>query len=592
MTPAIPLLTGWICIAMLFTVFPARRWTPGAAVLAAVLVVLCAVGVAANQPWQLLAFGCTAMAASAVVGARMAQDADSALDLPEAGELFMRHGITLIAWSWLLAGLANAAIGLLQYFQNTAWLGDWVNHAPRGQVYGNIRQRNQYATLMNIALWALWFVWREGSLQRLVARCLPRTAQQGTAALGAGVLAWLCMVPLGICLALTLSRTGFMQLLFLAVLLAGWTWRFDRARMARVGWWLAGLMAVYALAGYVMPMLAGMTDIWVRLEGKDSRACISRTVLWGNVLQLVAQKPLTGWGWGELDYAHYYADYPGMRFCEMLDNAHDLPLHLAVELGVPAALAFCALVVWGVVRNRPWSEARPERQLMWGVLGAIAIHSLLEYPLWYAPFQLACGLALGVLWTTRSASPRASAAAGEASLLRTRALPQGPVLMAQLLVACAMTVALIYACFDFVRVTQLYTDAEERMPPFRQNTLAQASRTVLYQNAVHFAQLTTEPLTPENAAVQLARAQDLMHYSPEARVAERIVEALRMLGRDAQADAAERHLAQVYPQEYAHWKKKMEGDAAEEASGDEGEALTDDASAATQESGGASGAQE
>ena len=164
--------------------------------------------------------------------------------------------------------------------------------------------------------------------------------------------------------------------------------------------------------------------------------------------------------------------------------------------------------------------------------------------------------------------------------------------MAQLLVACAMTVALIYACFDFVRVTQLYTDAEERMPPFRQNTLAQASRTVLYQNAVHFAQLTTEPLTPENAAVQLARAQDLMHYSPEARVAERIVEALRMLGRDAQADAAERHLAQVYPQEYAHWKKKMEGDAAEEASGDEGEALTDDASAATQESGGASGAQE
>ena len=78
MTPAIPLLTGWICIAMLFTVFPARRWTPGAAVLAAVLVVLCAVGVAADQPWQLLAFGCTAMAASAVVGARMAQDADSA----------------------------------------------------------------------------------------------------------------------------------------------------------------------------------------------------------------------------------------------------------------------------------------------------------------------------------------------------------------------------------------------------------------------------------------------------------------------------------------------------------------------------------
>ena len=56
---------------------------------------------------------------------------------------------------------------------------------------------------------------------------------------------------------------------------------------------------------------------------------------------LIAQKPWLGWGWGELDYAHFITLYPGARFCDILDNAHNLPLHLAVELGVPLAVVLC-----------------------------------------------------------------------------------------------------------------------------------------------------------------------------------------------------------------------------------------------------------
>ncbi len=36
--------------------------------------------------------------------------------------------------------------------------------------------------------------------------------------------------------------------------------------------------------------------------------------------------------------------------------------------------------------------------MAWGLLGAIVLHSLLEYPLWYGPFQLVFGLCLGMLW--------------------------------------------------------------------------------------------------------------------------------------------------------------------------------------------------
>ena len=67
-----------------------------------------------------------------------------------------------------------------------------------------------------------------------------------------------------------------------------------------------------------------------------------------------ASSPWLGWGWGELDYAHYATLYDGPRFCDILDNAHNLPLHLAVELGIPGRdAALRRPGVGGCARARP-----------------------------------------------------------------------------------------------------------------------------------------------------------------------------------------------------------------------------------------------
>ena len=66
----------------------------------------------------------------------------------------------------------------------------------------------------------------------------------------------------------------------------------------------------------------------------------------------------------------------------------------AVELGMPVAVLACALLALWVWRSRPWRETVVSRQLAWAVLVLVLAHSLLEYPLWYGPFQLACGLAV------------------------------------------------------------------------------------------------------------------------------------------------------------------------------------------------------
>ncbi|MDO4768836.1 MAG: Wzy polymerase domain-containing protein [Brachymonas sp.] len=556
MTPAIPLLVGWSCTALLFSGLPARRLSLMAGMTFAALVAAALAGLLLGRPWQLLALGLLMIGAAAAVGARLVQDFADTKSVRGVGRAadarpVAQAGVELIAWGWLLAGLLNALIGLLQYRQHTAWLGQWVNHAPVGQVYGNLRQRNQLATLLCMALWALWYLWQQGGLSRTMQWLAGRVPQWlGT------LLAWLLMLPLAGVLALTLSRTGLVQLGLSVALLAFWAWRKPRADQKLVSrWqgmvWLAGVLVVYLAVTYVLPHLYGGVDMLARLEGTDSRACISRKVLWGNVLQLIHQKPWWGWGWGELDYAHYHANYQGLRFCSLLDHAHNLPLHLAVELGVPAAVLICGLAAWWVLRQRPWAETNPARQLVWGVLALIGLHSLLEYPLWYAHFQQAFGLALGVLWATQ---PVAVAAGGAVTAVRPHAVPIHAAKRWQGVLALGLLAGMAYAGFDFVRVTQLYMAADDRVWPFRQNTRQQAERSVLYRNAVQFATVSTDPVTPEKAEHQLTQARRLMHYSPESRVVIRIIECLQVLGRQAEADAEIAHFQQVYPKEYARWR--------------------------------------
>ena len=550
MTPGIPLLVGWTCTAFLFAGQPAKYLPRSAAVMlgALVLAVLC--GVALDRSWQLLAAALLMMGAAALVSMSLVQEfaplsaAVGALEPGRAGAAAQQgvaqKGISFIAWSWLLAGLINALIGVLQYRQQTAWLGQWVNHAPVGQIYGNLRQRNQFASLLCMALWALWYLWQQGWLAQLLRRFFP--APQGVVT----VLAWLLMLPLSAMMAFTSSRTGLLQLAAMVMLLAFWRLRRQQGTgagtsRAQVIAWLLGVALVYAATSYLLPHLLGGVDMLARLEGTDSRACISRKVLWSNVLQLIAQKPWWGWGWGELDYAHYYANYSGMRFCSLLDHAHNLPLQLAVELGIPLALALCGLCLWWVLRNRPWAETNPARQLMWGVLVVMAVHSMVEYPLWYAHFQLACGLALGVLWSTARSRRTSTTYTGA-----TARYLQG-------VLAGCLLLGMAYASFDFARVTQLYMAAENRVWPFRDEPRKHAERSFLYRNAVQFASVSTDTITLEQAEQQLAIARRLMHYSPESRIAIRIIECLRVLGRHAEADAEAAHFKQVYPAEYARW---------------------------------------
>ena len=404
--------------------------------------------------------------------------------------------------AWLAAALLSSAIGLLQYFGAADALSPWVNQTAVGEAYANLRQRNQFATLINLGMAAL--LWGFG-----------RRAGPGTVWPLAGA------VLLSVGNAASSSRTGLVQLLVLAALASLWQRR-SQARCPAAQHALLGIALLsYAVAAMALPLLAGLdpltSGILARLHDGGPN-CSNRLTLWSNVLHLIAQKPWSGWGWSELDYAHFITLYPGPRFCEILDNAHNLPLHLAVELGLPLAIVTCVGLGWAVWRARPWDEVDPARRMAWAVLGVIAVHSLLEYPLWYGPFQIALVLCLWLLW-------RRGRAPSEPFLRFARWAPYLSVFTASVLLAFAL-----YSGVDYRRISQLYLDPPQRLQAYRVNTLEKVSDSRLFRDPVNFAKLTITDLTLDNAADIHALAAEMLHFSPEPRVIEKLIESATLLG--------------------------------------------------------------
>ena len=84
----------------------------------------------------------------------------------------------------------------------------------------------------------------------------------------------------------------------------------------------------------------------------------SRFGIWANTLALIRQQPWSGVGFGEFNLAWTLTPFPG-RPVAFFDHTHNLPLQLAVELGLPLAAAVMALLLWALVRGLRRAPGRP-----------------------------------------------------------------------------------------------------------------------------------------------------------------------------------------------------------------------------------------
>lgn len=427
-----------------------------------------------------------------------------------------------IASGWLLAAVTSAVMGLLQFFDMENGLSPWVVVTWPGHVLANVHQVNLLATLLGVGLLSLWWMTLSRHLKPLLASTIA------------------CFLIVG--LAATASRTGLLHAILLSGLLLYW------GRLNQRSWVVVLLgLALYVVATLSLPWLQQTLGI---ASGRDlvsrfaeTSACSSRRVIWSNVFQLISMKPWTGWGWDGLAYAHYITPFDGLRFCEKLSNAHNLPLQLAVSVGLPIAAMVASLFVFVVFKLKPWSTQSTSEQLAWGVLLLLGFHSLVEYPLWFGVPQGMAACAVWLVW--RSRHPKLA----DATAMPTAAMS----LPGRGAVAALMLVGLMYVAWDYFRVTQLFTPSIDRHQNYRSDTLNKVRKTWLFQSYVLYAVVNTTTVDTNNAGMVLNAALEVLKEFPDPEIIIKVIDAARMTGDTMLAELHAERFKAAWPKAFAAW---------------------------------------
>lgn len=290
---------------------------------------------------------------------------------------------TALAAFLLVGAELNALAGVLQNYRWHTFLDAVVTAKISVAVYGNVAQPNHFANYITLGLI---------SLGLLHMRSLLR--------------AWyvaLLTMPLLFVLVLSGSRSVWLYLLFMAGM-AWWWQRSDKSCLPLLRYTLLLLLGFGLMHGVVqIPWLegaSGSVTTMRRLFGEGASGSI-RLYLWREGWQIFTQFPLLGAGFGQFAWQHFQFG-PVLRNTNIVglyNNAHSLVTQIAAEMGLAGLLILLGtLAMWLIQCNRVQRTVYH----WWGyaLLGVLAIHSLLEYPLWYAYFLGVAALTLGMLDTT------------------------------------------------------------------------------------------------------------------------------------------------------------------------------------------------
>ncbi|HEV7618444.1 MAG TPA: Wzy polymerase domain-containing protein [Burkholderiaceae bacterium] len=293
---------------------------------------------------------------------------------------------TALAYAYLFAGMISVVLATAQFRGVEEALMPFVMlmiHSPNSIVrpFANIAQPNHLALILCIAMVSVWWLHQVDRLRTMVA-------------IGAVLsLLW--------GLALTQSRIGWIIVPAFSVLFLLWRGKPGFRRVS--GWAIAGFVLIYAILVIALPFIS-LSLLSVSSASADQRIGThtgsERLVLFQQALQISLSNPWFGAGWYEFGTQQLKI---GSDFAPSIysDHAHNIVLNFAAELGWPVTIiVFGAIAYWfyaGFFRRTISKEAG----FAIFFFTAVSVHSLVEYPLWYAYFLLPTAFLIGMVHQER-----------------------------------------------------------------------------------------------------------------------------------------------------------------------------------------------
>jgi O-antigen ligase len=289
-------------------------------------------------------------------------------------ELGFERIVPVLAWAIFVASLISVLLVVAQVFRVESSL---VVPFVTGKYAANLAQVNHLANYLALGLASLLY--------------LKATGRIGVAVLVVSAIALLSA------LTLTGARMGWIYVGLLTV--APWvfastsigaSWRV----MRRYSWLL---IPAFALIQLVLPLLsvAGAPQVPAQKIVTSMQGSSIRLELLSEAWQVFLAHPLLGagiWQFGWHDFL-LAGDYPNHK--GWMNHSHNLLAQLMAETGAIGAILLIGLVLLWILGNRR-IEITMERGWIYLILGVLAVHSLLEYPLWYAYFLGIAAFLLGM----------------------------------------------------------------------------------------------------------------------------------------------------------------------------------------------------
>jgi O-antigen ligase len=294
-------------------------------------------------------------------------------------ELGLERITTILSWFLIAGAMGSALVGWAQYIDSGALSRLAMPRSP-DRVWGNLGQPNQLADYLALGLIGACYLYANDRLR-----------------LGWAVAFALAGVYI---INLTGSRASWAYLAAM-VAVSGVYFGLDRSQVNRrlLGYAILCLVLLVVLP-WAISLVASQDAGGSTVSARTAPAAFAdeqRLRIWKSALLMFLDSPLFGVGFKAYGWRQFQLNFevPEVALTGLTNHAHNVLLQVLAEFGLSGLLLLAAFAVLWATRllRQPRTAAT---WWLWSIVTVLAIHSMVEYPLWYTFFLGIAAIVLGL----------------------------------------------------------------------------------------------------------------------------------------------------------------------------------------------------